>query len=101
MTGPAGRLTARWAVAAAVAGLLVGVAVGFYYDSPASVPAMTISRSSAPAQPAVVVSAPPPPMDADAFLVELDMALGGPRTPELRPFDELTPHVREITVNSR
>jgi hypothetical protein len=101
IAGTGARFTLRWAVAAAVAGLLVGVAVGMYYDSPSGAPAMTISRSASVAAPAVAVSAPPPALDPDAFLTELEMALGGPRTPELRPFDELTPHVREIMVNSR
>ena len=38
------------------------------------------------------------PSTTDAFLSELERALGGPQTPELMPLDVLTPHVREIVV---
>ena len=32
----------------------------------------------------------------DAFLSELEASLERPRTRALQPFDDLTPHVREI-----
>jgi hypothetical protein len=44
-----------------------------------------------------VRSAGPADFAADeAFLSDLEIALDRPRTRELRAFDELTPHVREI-----
>ena len=96
MTAAAIRVTPRLA-AAAVAGLLVGVALGVFYDSPSRSPA-------APAEFQVIQSAAPStpvPMDADLFLSTLDLALGGPRSPELEPFDFLTPHVREVVAELR
>ncbi len=33
----------------------------------------------------------------EAFLSDLELALDRPRTPELRAYDALTPHVREIS----
>ena len=45
--------------------------------------------------------APPVAIDTDAFLSELERALGGPQTPELMTLDVLTPHVREIVFDAR
>jgi hypothetical protein len=45
--------------------------------------------------------APPVTLDTDAFLSELERALGGPQTPELMSLDVLTPHVREIVFDAR
>ena len=96
MTAAATRITPRLAAAAA-AGLLVGVALGMFYNSPwrppAAAPPFQAAQSAPPSAPA--------PMDADLFLSTLDLALGGPRSPELEPFDVLTPHVREIVAELR
>ena len=52
-------------------------------------PAQAVRVSAA--QPAA-----PAPVDEDAFLVELEMALARPQPRELAAYDALTPHVRDI-----
>ena len=59
---------------------------------------MGVSRPASTAPPAVAVTLQPASIDADAFLSQLETALGGPQTPELRAFDMLTPQVREIAL---
>jgi hypothetical protein len=93
----------RWLAAAAVAGLVVGVGVGSIYDftSPeASAPPTARVRTAPP-----VVPLPPPTdsllPDDDAFLSELELAAGGPRTRELQPFDAMTPRIQETSVRLR
>ena len=86
----------RWAAAAAAAGLFIGVVLGASYEwggrgrySLAGDRRMTpvATRGTTPGEVAV----------DDAFLSELEVALERPHTRELRAFDALTPHVREIT----
>ena len=66
---------------------------------------------------AAVRSAPQPPVsttppaslarpvsvssDDEAFLSRIELALGGPRTSELQPFDAMTPRVQEISTRLR
>lgn len=104
MAGATGRFAPRWVAAAAAAGLFVGVAMGSTIFSRESHPrAERIVQVSAPAprmspQPAVLVSSPTPAVetvDDEVFLSQLEMALAKPRTRELMPFEELTPHARE------
>jgi anti-sigma factor RsiW len=92
------RIAPRWAVAAAAAGLFVGVGVGVIVnvrsgDTPMAIAASRPVRSAAPVATAPIV----PIVDDDAFLSELEAALGGPRNQELLPFDALTPRVQEIS----
>jgi predicted anti-sigma-YlaC factor YlaD len=93
------RLAPRW-LAAAAAGLFVGVGVGVFFDSPAG-PAepLAVARPANPAAPIAVAAQPaaPPTIDDDAFLSELEAALGGALNQELLPFDALTPRVQEIS----
>ena len=60
----------------------------------------TLDKISAPPvqAPAGLV---PVALDTDAFLSELERALNGPQTPELKSLDVLTPHVREIAFDVR
>lgn len=121
-TAPHGgsRLVApRWLVAAAAAGLIVGVGVGSGLQSPLAHRAPAKGAVSAPvapqniAQPAAQPAAQPVavepgpttasvsdaagPIDADdEFFLALGSALQRTETPELLAFEELTPHVREI-----
>jgi len=85
----------RWVAAAAAAGLFIGVALGASYGWGARggyplagdrrmMPVAT--RGTTPGEVAT----------DDAFLSELELALERPHTRELRAFDALTPHVREI-----
>jgi hypothetical protein len=98
------RTAPRWVAAAAAAGLFIGVAVGASYQfrfgaSPlrGRQPFLVQDGASARASrvTAIPVRATDPGAD-DAFLSDLEIALDRPRTRELRAFDELTPHVREI-----
>jgi hypothetical protein len=120
-------LAPRWIAAAAVAGLIVGVGVGSFFQSGVRVsrlrlpalgalgttpaPASTTAPSPRPeaaADPvnAANTSAPGVPAgpgvnDNDEFLSELELALDRPRTHELLALDELTPRVRELPVSNR
>ena len=94
----ASRIAPRWAAAAAAAGMFVGIGAGVVFDSRARVmPApMTIARPARLAPKTVAVSSPAPLVDDDAFLSEIDAAIGESRNQELLPFDALTPRVQEI-----
>lgn len=105
MTARASRVVPRWVAATAAAGLFLGVGAGLFYDGDtraARLASVRHANASRPARLAPVAtrgSVAPPSTDADAdqFLSELELALDRPRTPELLPFDALTPHVREIS----
>ena len=98
LTRHASRIAPRWAAAAAAAGVFVGAGAGVVFDSRARVtPApMTIARPARVETQAVAVSSPGPLIDDDAFLSEIDAAIGGSHNQELLPFDALTPRVQEI-----
>jgi len=98
LTRHASRIAPRWAAAAAAAGVFVGVGAGVVFDSRARVrPApMTIARPARIEPQAVAVSNPVPLVDDDAFLSEIEAAIGGSHNQELLPFDALTPRVQEI-----
>jgi hypothetical protein len=102
----------RWIAAAAAAGLLVGAAVGTFYDGTWRV----VPRRHAPQEP-VRIEAPltpaasplartdtarlPAPPDDEALLTALELAIGGPRNKELLPFDAMTPRAADISVQLR
>jgi hypothetical protein len=95
MTASATPAAPRWVAAAAAAGLFIGIALGASYEwggrAGYSLPGdrrMTpvATRGTSPGEVAA----------DDAFLSELELALERPHTRELRAFDALTPHVREI-----
>jgi len=98
LTRHASRIAPRWAAAAAAAGVFVGAGAGVVFDSRARVTpaAMTIARPARVEPQAVAVSSPGPLIDDDAFLSEIDAAIGGSHNQELLPFDALTPRVQEI-----
>jgi hypothetical protein len=100
----ASRMAPRWVAAAAGIGLFVGLSVGSVYDlrHPTARRARpVVTTRPAPAPVTTPPFAPPSLLDTDQFLSELDVALGGPRTEELMPFDALTPHVLEIRARLR
>jgi hypothetical protein len=99
---PASRASSRWIAAAAAAGLFVGLGVGVLYDSErrANQFAQLLTASARSARPAGQLtprfSSPTTSAAEDAFLSDLAVAVERPHTRELRAFDALTPHVREI-----
>jgi len=98
MVRTASRIAPRWAIAAAAAGLFVGVGVGTLIDpkrgtTPAPVAAIPLVIS-----PALPVNNPPAAGDDDTFLSDLEMALSGPRNLELMPIDALTPRVQRVST---
>jgi hypothetical protein len=106
-----GRLGSRWIAAAAAAGLLVGAAVGTFYEgSWRLVPQTAGSRiarapiSGTPSDPSLMLLDPsraPSFVDDEMLLSDLERALGGPRTQELLPFEALTPRATDISVQLR
>jgi hypothetical protein len=101
------RTAPRWIAAAAAAGLFIGVAVGASYQfglggSPLWGGRAFLVPDAASARASRVTAMParsggPADVGADDdFLSDLEIALDRPRTRELRAFEELTPHVREI-----
>lgn len=92
----------RWIAGAAAAGLFAAAAAG----------ALSLSQSRAlrlrgphaparqvhltPVRASIPASSPENSALDDAFLSELELAVGSPRTPELQPFDALTPRVVEV-----
>ena len=109
----AGRMTPRWVAGAAAAGLFIGFAVGGYVGperlhrstdriTQGTTPAMAVQRANTPSIPAVRIGATQPdPIDDDAFLMELEVALARPRARELQPFDAMTPIVSDIEKRGR
>jgi hypothetical protein len=102
------RTAPRWIAAAAAAGLFIGVAVGASYQfrwggGPwrAGQPLLiTGAQSPRAARLTPVATRGTGQADVaadDAFLSDLEIALDRPHTRELQAFEELTPHVREIT----
>jgi hypothetical protein len=101
--GGSRRITPRWVAGAVAAGIFLGVglSVTFRWDAqPRQQPTIMSSAGSAePARPAAVATGGADAVaaaDDDAFLTDLEIALEGPRTRELQPFDANTPRVVEI-----
>jgi hypothetical protein len=97
LTASARSAAPRWAAAAAAAGLFVGLGAGLMLDGRQQPVAMTVNRPARAAAPVVPATVPAQVIDDDAFLSELEAALGGPYNQELLPFDALTPRVQEIS----
>jgi hypothetical protein len=98
MAHTASRIAPRWAVAAAAAGLFVGVGVGTLIDPVRREAPAVIAPFPMVVSPALAVSDPLPAGDDDTFLSDLEMALSGPRNLELMPFDALTPRVQAVST---
>ena len=98
---------ARWIATAAAAGLFIGVALGASYEwqlhsrggldvrRTRSLVAATREPSLTPRATDGTGAGPAIAAD-DAFLSDLERALDRPHTRELQPFDDFTPHVREV-----
>jgi anti-sigma factor RsiW len=91
----------RWIYAAAAAGLAVGLGLGVVFQSAWLIPDR-LQRAAAHGAvgggfgPVATSGTTRPDAADDAFLSDLDIALEGPGTRALKPFDALTPHVREV-----
>jgi hypothetical protein len=97
MAHTASRIAPRWAVAAAAAGLFVGVGVGTLIEPVRREAPAAIAPFPMVVSPALTVSDPLTTGDDDTFLSDLEMALSGPRNRELMPFDALTPSVQAVS----
>jgi anti-sigma factor RsiW len=101
------RTAPRWIAAAAAAGVFVGVALGASYQfqfgvtrlrqSPAFVRDTALARAPRMVPVATRGTGQADVAADEAFLSDLEVALERPHTRELQAFDELTPHVREVT----
>lgn len=93
----------RWVAATAAAGLFAGVGAGVFLQRDSQMPPSAGAQSravSAPAdgqRPATVPAAVADADGRDRFLSELELAADRPGTAELAAYDELTPHIREIS----
>jgi hypothetical protein len=100
------RFAVKWLAAAAAAGLFLGVALGASYEweshtrAVGRIAAMNASASRASRLTPIATrgTAPATVADDDAFLSDLEAALERPRTREQLPYDQLTPHVRDIST---
>jgi anti-sigma factor RsiW len=102
------RVAARWIAAAAAAGLFFGIGLGGYWHTSAPRRVAIVARVTPPAASASLASVKVPqegPADSfeihDQFLSEVEVAMERPHTPELAVLDELTPHVREVSIELR
>jgi anti-sigma factor RsiW len=102
---PQRRLAPRWLMATAAAGVVVGIAAGtFFYPIQRTIEPQAgaaLVSTAGPVEPPAVPTAGPPPVSEVDIYAELELALERPRTGELVALDELTPHVREISYESR
>jgi hypothetical protein len=98
------RPTRRWVAAAAAAGLFVGIGTGLWLDwerAPDGRSGGVIARQTlltSPASHRAVEIARPDPSEDNRFLTEIELAGDRPHIRELLAVDELTPHVREVTL---
>ena len=97
MAHTASRIAPRWAIAAAAAGLFVGVGVGTLIDPPRRETPAAIAPFPLVVSPALTAGDQLPAGDDDTFLSDLEMALSGPRNRELMLFDALTPSVQAVS----
>ena len=87
----------RWIGAAAVAGVLTGIAIGQFVHLHADPEPLT-ARAEGPAR--VSTEAPTTASD-EQFMQELELALTSPRVSALVALDEMTPLLREVSINVR
>lgn len=99
------RTAPRWIAAATAAGLFIGAGLGASYEwqharpgAPGAATASLAVQEGATLTARATDGDGPPPSAAtdDAFLSDLERALDRPHTRELQPFDDFTPHVREV-----
>ena len=102
--------TGWWLSAATAAGLLLGIAVGqllhFHPEQTmtgldASLePRIVAAETAQESRPQTPITFTDLPIEAgDTFLDELEVVLSRPQVPELSLLDEITPQIREVSLN--
>lgn len=91
----------RWVAGAAAAGLFIGVGLGIFFDSSRLTRRGSSQSASSSTSPAATRPASSNDASDEAFLVELQLAVEGPQTRALAPFDALTPRVLEAANTVR
>lgn len=86
------RVARRWVAAAAAAGLIVGLWAGRSLYEPRST---RLGSGAAPAFASADASSPSSSPSEEAFLVELEVAVGSPRFEPLVPLDAMLPPIHE------
>lgn len=103
MPTPRRRALPSWVAATAAAGLVAGVAAGLFFQrtgpAPLVVPAASLTTGAPePVTPASDAAAADRAVEQqELFMSEIDLAADRPRTAELAAYDELTPHIREVS----
>ena len=106
LPSPSSRAMPRWVASAAVAGLVVGIGIGVFFNPRQALPPSTVVAPgvSTPAAPGAaaplggVLAAMDPSEDLTMFLTS---STEGPSAPELEALDALTPRAREISYTIR
>lgn len=95
----------RWVAATAAAGVVAGMAAGMFIERTGRGGRRLQALDHPDVSATQLVPALPTPhvpgsdLERDAmFFSELELAADGPRTAELAAYDELTPHVREVSL---
>ena len=90
----------RWMAGAAAAGLVIGLVAGYatHGISGTGSPAIPRAVPSGPLSKTPVLRAVPTTLSDEEFLGRVEMAIEGSSTSALRPLDDLTPRVWEVTA---
>lgn len=89
----------RWIAGAAAAGLLIGLLAGHLaHDFSVIRPPRQSQIAARPAVTVPTLQAVATTISEDEFLGQIDMAIEGSGSTSLRPLDELTPRVWEVTI---
>jgi hypothetical protein len=90
----------RWMAGAAAAGLVIGLLAGYlthdFSGMRSGRPVQTAAGRPLPAEPAL--RAVPTTLSEEEFLGQLEIAIEGSSASALRPLDDLTPRVWEVTA---
>lgn len=87
----------RWVAAAAAAGLVIGLAAG-HLAHDFSLTRVIPSQASRPAAEVQTLRAVSTGLSEEEFLGQLEMAIEGSGSAALRPLDDLTPRVWEVSA---
>ncbi|MBI4264637.1 MAG: hypothetical protein HY657_09690 [Acidobacteria bacterium] len=98
--GPRARPGMRWMAGAAAAGMVIGLLAGhLVHDLPGQAPlAQVVSSRPRPAAGAPALRAVSTTLTEEEFLGQLELATQGSAGRALRPLDDLTPRVWEVSA---